>query len=206
MAAIAKKQVRMTAEERREQILDVTRAIVDERGFHAVTIDGVAREAGITRPVVYGHFTDLPGLLEALIEREGMRAMVQLTNVLPKAAPGADPTELLVDALRDWLEAVQEAPATWRMVLVPPEGAPVELHEAIAVARTAAAGELERIAAPEVASRAGQTSPDPELTARLLQALSEEAARLLLSDPERYPIDRLVTHSRWILGQFGSGR
>ena len=61
----------MTAEQRREQILDVTRAIVDERGFHAVTIDGVAREAGITRPVVYGHFDDLPGLLHALIEREG---------------------------------------------------------------------------------------------------------------------------------------
>ena len=39
-------------------------------GFHAVSIEAVAREAGITRPIVYGHFDDLGGLLEALVERE----------------------------------------------------------------------------------------------------------------------------------------
>lgn len=203
MAATTRKQPRMTAAQRREQILDVTRTIVDERGFHAVTIDGVAREAGITRPVVYGHFNDLPGLLHALIEREGDRATVQLETVLPQPAPGGDPVELLVGALEEWLEAVREAPATWRMVLMPPEGAPAELHEGIAESRAEAALHLQRLAAPELASGAGQASPDPELTARLLQSLSEEAARLLLSDPERFPIERLVRHARWVLGQFG---
>ncbi len=49
---------RMTAEARREQLLDVTKAIVAERGFHAVSIEAVAREAGITRPIVYGHVGD----------------------------------------------------------------------------------------------------------------------------------------------------
>ena len=198
-----RKQTRMTAQQRREQILDVTRAIVDERGFHAVTIDGVAREAGITRPVVYGHFHDLPGLLHALIEREADRATAQLEAVLPQPAPGGDPVELLVGALEDWLEAVREAPATWRMVLMPPEGAPPELHEGIAESRAEAALHLQRLAAPELASGAGQESPDPELTARLLQSFSEEAARLLLSDPERYPIERLTMHARWVLSQFG---
>ena len=202
MATTTRKQVRMTAEQRREQILDVTHAIVDERGFHAVTIDGVAREAGITRPVVYGHFHDLPGLLHALIAREADRATAQLAAVLPQPAPGGDPVELLVGALEEWLEAVREAPATWRMVLMPPEGAPVELHEGIAESRAEAALHLQRLATPELASGGGAASPDPELTARLLQALSEEAARLLLGDPERYPIERLVTHARWLLRQF----
>jgi len=59
----------MTAEQRREQLLDATKAIVDRAGFHAVSIEAVAREAGITRPIVYGHFRDLPGLLEALVDR-----------------------------------------------------------------------------------------------------------------------------------------
>jgi AcrR family transcriptional regulator len=202
MATTAHKQTRMTAEQRRQQILDVTQAIVDERGFHAVTIDGVAREAGITRPVVYGHFDDLPGLLHALIEREADRATNQLESVLPRPAPGGDPVELLVGCLEDWLEAVREAPATWRMVLMPPEGAPPELHEGIAESRAEAALHLQRLAAPELASGAGQTSPDPELTAQLLQSFSEEAARLLLGDPERYPIERLVRHARWVLSQF----
>ncbi|HEX6944950.1 MAG TPA: helix-turn-helix domain-containing protein, partial [Casimicrobiaceae bacterium] len=48
----------MSAEARREQLLDVTKAIVAEHGFHAVSIEGVAREAGISRPIVYGHFDD----------------------------------------------------------------------------------------------------------------------------------------------------
>ena len=37
---------RMQAGERREQLLDATKAIVGERGFHAVSIEAVAREAG----------------------------------------------------------------------------------------------------------------------------------------------------------------
>ena len=66
---------RMSARERREQLLDVTKEIVGEQGFHAVSIEAVARGAGITRPVVYEHFGDLPGLLEAMVEpRGGARA------------------------------------------------------------------------------------------------------------------------------------
>ena len=200
MPPTTQQRSRMTAEQRREQILYVTREIVDEHGFHAVTIDGVARAAGITRPVVYGHFDDLPGLLHALIEREAERATAQLEAALPRPAPGGDPIELLVGALEDWLEAVEAEPATWRMVLMPPEGAPEELHEGIAQSRAEAALHLQRLAAPELA--AGRASPDPELTARLLQSFSEEAARMLLSDPERFPIERLVGHARWVLKQF----
>ena len=74
---------RMSADERREQLLDVTKEIVGEQGFHAVSIEAVARGAGITRPVVYEHFGDLPGLLEAMVEREGARALAQLATVLP---------------------------------------------------------------------------------------------------------------------------
>ena len=153
--------------------------------------------------MVYGHFDDLPGLLHALVEREGDRATAQLEAVLPRPVPGGNPVELLAACLEDWLEAVREAPATWRMVLMPPEGAPPELHEGIAESRAEAALHLQRLATPELASGAGETSPDPELTARLLQALSEEAARLLLNDPERFTIERLVKHARWLLSQFG---
>ena len=42
-------------------------------------------------------------------------------------------------------------------------------------------------------------SPDPELTARLLSALSDDMARLLLADPERYPVDRLMDQARWLV-------
>ncbi|MEA2427593.1 MAG: hypothetical protein QOF37_1221, partial [Thermoleophilaceae bacterium] len=42
-------------------------------------------------------------------------------------------------------------------------------------------------------------------TAHMLSATADEDARLLLDDPERYPVDRLLAHTHWLLQQFGFG-
>jgi AcrR family transcriptional regulator len=188
----------MSAAERREQLLDVTKAIVSRHGFHAVSIEAVARAAGISRPIVYGHFQELPRLLEALVERESARALAQLDHVLPEDLGHGDPGEQLLAALRGYLEAVRSDPATWRLVLMPPEGAPEVLHEQIRRGRAAVIDQLARALRPGLGS--GRESPDPELTARMLSAFSDEAARLLLTEPERYPVERLLAHAEWALG------
>lgn len=191
----------MSREERREQLLDVTKAIVAERGFHAVSIEAVAREAGISRPIVYGHFNDLGGLLDALVDREGQRALMQLAAVLPTDLTTGDPRDLLLAGLEGYLAAVEADPTTWRLVLMPPEGAPDTLRERISLGRAAVVAQLAEAVRPGLAP--GRESPDPELTARTLSAFSDEAARLLLTDPENYPTERLLAHSRWLLGQIG---
>jgi AcrR family transcriptional regulator len=192
---------RMSATERREQLLDATKSIVAEQGFHAVSIEAVARRAGITRPVVYGHFKDLAGLLEALVIRESERALAQLAEVLPRDLGGGDPREALLSGLRGYLEAVQADPATWRLVLMPPEGAPAILREEIERGRDAIVAELAEAVGPGFVP--GRESPDPELTARALSALADEAARGLLTDPQRYPVERILAHTRWLLSQLG---
>jgi AcrR family transcriptional regulator len=189
---------RMPAQARREQLLDVTKAIVVERGFHAVSIEGVAREAGISRPIVYGHFDDLAGLLDALVRREGARALGQLAEVLPAALARSDARERLTAALGGYLEAVQADPDTWRLVLVPHEGAPRVLHEAISRGRAAV---VEQLAAALRDGDHGLDAPDPELAAHLLSALADEAARLLLADPDRYPPERVLELARWFLAR-----
>jgi AcrR family transcriptional regulator len=196
--------VRMRAEERREQLLDVTKEIVGESGFHAVSIEAVARRAGISRPIVYGHFRDLSGLLEALVEREGERALAQLDAVLPAERPAGDARDLLLAALRGYLEAVRADPVTWRLVLMPPEGAPELLRERIARGRSAVVAQLAEIVGPGLGT--GRESPDPELTARTLSALADESARLVLTNPRRFPVERLLEHARWLLGELGPTR
>jgi AcrR family transcriptional regulator len=191
----------LSAQARREQLLDATKAIVARDGFHAVSIEAVAREAGITRPIVYGHFQDLPGLLEALVHREGARALRQLAAVLPSNLGSGDPREQLVAALTGYLEAVRADPGTWRLVLMPQEGAPQVLQRHVASGREAVLAALAEAVRPGLG--AGRESPDPELTARMLSATADEAARLLLTDPERYPVERLAAHARWVLEQFG---
>jgi len=179
---------RMKAPARREQLLDAAKAVVADEGFHGVSIEAVARRAGITRPIVYRHFEDLAALLEALVERETVRALGQLQEFLPRAL-GGDSRDALIAALRGYLRAVESDPVTWRLMLVPPEGAPGLLGERIAAGRAAVIAQL----------GGAIESPDPELTARALSALADEAARLLLADPERYPAERSLDHARWLL-------
>jgi AcrR family transcriptional regulator len=176
--------MRMTGQQRREQLLDATKAIVLEDGFHAVSIEAVARRAGITRPIVYGHFTDLPGLLEALVERESRRALSQLP----------DAYDDLLGALTAYLEAVRTDPDTWRLVLIPHEGAPRLLHERISAGREAVIGRLAQ------ALPAGSNLPDPELSAHMLSAYADEAARLTLNG---YSVERILDLTRWALKKLG---
>lgn len=189
----------MAAAERREQLLDVTKAIVSADGFHAVSIERVAREAGITRPVIYGHFGDLDGLLEALVDRETSRSIAQLDEVLEYDLAEGEAVETLLGSLRAYLEAVRTDPATWRLVLMPQEGAPSSLHERIAAGRAAIVAQLAGNVQPGFGS--GRESPDPELTALTLSAIADEGARLLLTDPRTYPMERILAHARWLLEQ-----
>lgn len=201
MGAQALKPVRMSAEERREQLLDATKEIVSRDGFHAVSIEAVAREAGVSRPIVYGHFHDLPGLLKALVEREGERALGQLATVLPHDLGAGDPRESLLAGLRGYLAAAEADPVTWRLVLMPPEGAPDVLRERIELGRAAVLAQLAEAIRPGFGP--GRESPDPELTARMLSAFADEAVRLVLTDPERYPAERVLAHARWSLERLG---
>ncbi len=180
---------------RREQLLDVTGELALERGFHGVSIEAVARAAGISRPIVYGHFGDLPGLLNALVDREGERATVQLAALLP-TEPAADPREQLLDALRAFLGAVQAEPVRWQLILMPTEGTPEILRERFESERAAVTAQLASVVEPWLGL---ESSPEPELVARTLQAVAEELARAVLQDPERHSVERMVGFASWAL-------
>lgn len=192
----------MSASERREQLLDVAKAIVGARGLHAVTIEAVAREAGISRPIVYGHFRDLTGLLEALVDRESARASEQLMALLPGAPGDATLAETMLATFRGVLEAAVGDPVTWRLVLMPPEGAPEVLRERIADGRNAVITTFSPLLGP---GGAGTGSPDPELTAHALSGMAEEAISLALADSVRFSVDRIVVHADWMLQTFFTG-
>jgi AcrR family transcriptional regulator len=187
---------RLPAAARREQILDVTKRIALDRGFHAVSIDAVARAAGISRPIVYDHFHDLAGLLAALVRREEARSREQLAAIVPSHTEPGDLRGALLDALRRYLEAAQADPDTWRLVLMPPEGAPELLRDTIATGRTEVVEGMTATLAPALDERG---VPDPELVVRTISTLADESVRLLLTDPERYPVDRLLATTRWML-------
>jgi AcrR family transcriptional regulator len=190
---------RMSASARRSQILDVTTEMVSELGFPAMSIQAVASRAGVTRPIVYTHFGSLDGLLEAVVKREIARARKQIDETRLPALSEGDPVELMLESLKSYLTAVEEHPATWRLVLTPPEGAPESLHKQIVRGRARVLRSITDAVSP--GSLPGDLSEDPEITARTLSAIADEYARLVLSDPRRFPPERLLAHARWWIQQ-----
>ena len=201
----------MPADERRTQLLDAALRIAVDHGFAAVTMDRVARAAGVTRPVVYGLFADSGVLLAALLARETSRAQTALAPALPPVpGPGdaVDPNQLLVDGIRAYLSAVGDAPDTWRLVLFPVEGAPAELQTAVAKARADAQAQISQLLSWGIAARrvgtpapdgADSAAPDVELFARMLVGLCEGAARLVLEEPDIWSVERFTVFTKQML-------
>ena len=60
---------RLTAEERRTGILDAALAVFSERGYHDASIDEIAGEAGVSKALIYEHFSSKQELYGELIAR-----------------------------------------------------------------------------------------------------------------------------------------
>ena len=80
-------RVRMTGRERREQLLDVGRALFAEKGFEATSTEEIAARAGVSKPVVYEHFGGKEGLYAVVVDREMSDLLERLTSALSSGHP-----------------------------------------------------------------------------------------------------------------------
>ncbi len=69
----------------RSRVFDVLRGQLYERGFDAITLAGVAAEAGLGRTAMYNHFPDKESLLVAFVEDEATRYVERLTAAVATA-------------------------------------------------------------------------------------------------------------------------
>ncbi|MGI8864887.1 MAG: TetR/AcrR family transcriptional regulator [Solirubrobacteraceae bacterium] len=199
MSTSSPRTPRLAPEVRRRQLLDAALDVLAEGGFDAVTVEAVAHRAGVTRPVVYDLFGDLQGLMLALIDREEMTALAPLLAIVGGEPGDVDPERFLVDAILAFLRAVKANPRTWRFVLMPPRGSSGELRERIQRSRRLVAERVSALLDWGIARRGGPPGLDHPLAARLIVAAGEDAARLMLAHPRRFPPERLSGLTRDLL-------
>ena len=53
---------RLTAAERRAQLIEVGRAVFAERGYEATSVEEIAARAKVSKPILYDHFGGKEGL------------------------------------------------------------------------------------------------------------------------------------------------
>jgi AcrR family transcriptional regulator len=176
--------------QRREQLIDAALEVILERGYARISIEAIARAAGITRPVVYDHFPNLNRLLHAVIEREERISLEQLDQVVPEEPGDHEPRELLAGGLARFLTAVTARPATWRIILLPLEGTPPIVRQHVQDGRSRVLARIERLVGWAVERSQLPRDLDVELTARGIRDFCEQAGRMVLTDPDRYPPER----------------
>ena len=104
----------------------------------------------------------------------------------------------MLESLGLYLSAVARHPDTWRLVLMPPAGAPESLRRSIRQGQATVLSKLTH-SVREGLKPGGEDPPDPELTARMLSTIADEYARLVLIDATHYTPDRLLAHARWLV-------
>ena len=189
---------RLPPGERREQLLDATLALIAEKGYESVSMEGIARKAGVTKPVVYDLFGSLVDLLEALLEREEERALNQLAELMPTPAEDADPAKVLVDGLDAFLCAIETRPDAWRLSLMPIEAQPEIVRKHVERDRTAVAKQLASIVRWGV-ERLNVPISDVDLLVQTIITLAEQGGRLHLDDPENYSRERITAFTASLL-------
>ena len=171
-------------------MIDAALSVIVVEGYSGVSIEAIARAAGVTRPVIYDHFTNLGRLLQAVIEREERYSLAQLEQVVPSDPGDRDPVEVLSGSVKRFLDAVLSRPATWRIILLPIDGTPALVRQHVESNRARIIERIEQLVRRAVERRELPADLDVELSARAIHDLGEQAGRMVLTDRERYSPER----------------
>jgi AcrR family transcriptional regulator len=104
---------RLPRPERERQILDAAHACFAARGFGAVTMDDVAAEVGVTKPLLYAYFGNKEQLYIACMQRAG-DALLQTVARAVEAAPR--PADMLRGGVEAFFAFLGEDREAWRVL------------------------------------------------------------------------------------------
>ncbi|WP_354701337.1 hypothetical protein DSM112329_01650 [Paraconexibacter sp. AEG42_29] len=182
---------RLPAVERREQLLEVAMGIVVSQGYAGLTMEAVAREAGVTKPVVYDSFANRDEIMGTLLAAEEQRAVAEILTAIGGDPTGAvDVGTFVAGAVSRALRTIAARPLTYRLILMQIEGTPPLVRERIDKGRATIVARVQAILAAATRRADGTPTFDEELLALGVVAMGEQAAILLLSDPERFAPER----------------
>lgn len=184
----------MTAAERREQLIQVSRELFANRGFEGTSVEEIAASAGVSKPVVYEHFGGKEGIYAVVLDRETRRLHDAIRIAL--TTPGARSRELLERGALALLDYIDECPDGFRILardssLTQPSGSFASILSDIASqVEDILAGQFERL------------GHDPQFTGLYAQALVGLVAQtghrwLDHREPEKMVVARHLVNLAW---------
>ncbi|MGW1842321.1 TetR family transcriptional regulator [Streptomyces sp. NPDC001966] len=125
---------RTAAESRRRELLEAADRVVLRDGPGA-SMNAIAAEAGITKPILYRHFGDKGGLYRALAKRHTDALLIALRAALDAPAERRRRVESTLDT---YLAAIEARPQVYRFLMHPSDDAAPSTEQGFDVGRHSA--------------------------------------------------------------------
>ncbi|HMD44532.1 MAG TPA: helix-turn-helix domain-containing protein [Acidimicrobiales bacterium] len=119
---------RLSAGERREQLFDVALTLFAERGYRSTTMDDIAEAAGVTKPLLYQHFSSKRALYLELVDSVAHQLLVAIAEAA-KTAKG--PRQQVERGFAAYFHMVVTHEAAFRLLYGRDHSGDEELDEAL---------------------------------------------------------------------------
>ena len=104
---------RMTASERRTQLVGVAKTVFAESGFDGASVEEIAARAKVSKPIVYEHFGGKEGLYAVVVDRE-VRAL--LDRITARLGPDLGARQQVLGAAMAFLDYIEADPDGFRVL------------------------------------------------------------------------------------------
>ncbi|NYT95376.1 TetR/AcrR family transcriptional regulator [Salinispora sp. H7-4] len=169
---------------REQQMLDAAVRVFSRRGYHGASMDEIADDAGISKPMVYAYLGTKEELFVACLHREGARMMQAIADVV---APDLSADERLWRSLQAFLGFVGAHRDGWAVLYRQARGEQPFAGELTALRRRiveVVVGMLEHTLRSEGRE---VTETELEVVAYALVGATESVADWLVDHPEADP-------------------
>jgi AcrR family transcriptional regulator len=185
MNSASEGRVRLPRSERRAQLLQAAQEVFVSGGYHATAMDDIAERAGVSKPVLYQHFSSKLDLYLALLDRHATELVDRIREAIDGAGDNKERVNLAMRAYFDFVDAQGEA---FRLVFESDQ------RNDPAVADRVARMESECVAvfAETIMADAHVDKARAELLATGLVGAAEVAARKWMASGRVVPLDEAV--------------
>lgn len=177
-------------------MLDAALKLFLQSGYDGTSMQAVADEAGVTKPVVYACFDSKDDLFRSLLAREEQRIVGEIQGAFSNADL-SDPETTLVEGFTGFLRAVGDSPEVYRLIFLGEGGGNAAVADRIQRGREEQVRRLTELAKGWIESNGNgkRSSDEIDRTARLvgnsIAGVGESGARLLLSGEDGWTPETL---------------
>jgi AcrR family transcriptional regulator len=184
-------RARLTADERRTQLLEVAGGLFANLGYHGLSMEALADAAGVSKPVLYQHFPSKRELYLALVHQ----TIAEMEAQVRKALDGTSDNRARVHgAIAAYVDFVEDR----RFPLLFGPGGPADDAEVGRVVQDAEARLAEAVGSI-IAADAGLDMPAALLLSSALRGLALDGARWWREHggPDKAEAVRLLSRLAW---------